>query len=72
MKDRVIEIISNELSIAKEKITLESRLSEDLGADSLDAVELIMALEDEFNVTVPDDVAQAMKTVNDIVSFLEK
>jgi len=72
MKDRVIEIISNELSIAKEKITLESRLSEDLGADSLDAVELIMALEDEFNVTVPDDVAQAMKTVNDIVSFLDK
>lgn len=72
MKERVIEIISNELSIAKDKITLESRLSEDLGADSLDAVELIMALEDEFNVTVPDDVAQAMKTVNDIVSFLDK
>lgn len=72
MKDRVIEIIASELSLAKEKITLESRLSEDLGADSLDAVELIMALEDEFNVTVPDDVAQAMKTVGDIVSFLEK
>lgn len=72
MKDRVIEIIASELSLAKEKITLESRLSEDLGADSLDAVELIMALEDEFNVTVPDDVAQAMKTVGDIVFFLEK
>lgn len=72
MFEKVQEIIANELGIEKEKITMDSRLAEDLGADSLDAVELIMALEDEFNVTVDDDAATKIKKVSDIVEFLEK
>ncbi len=72
MFEKVKEIIAKELGIEKEKITLDSRLAEDLGADSLDAVELIMALEDEFNITVDDEAATKIKKVSDIVEFLEK
>ena len=72
MFEKVKAIIANELNIDESKITLESSLSEDLGADSLDAVELIMALEDEFGVEVNDDDAQGIKTVGDIVALVEK
>ncbi len=69
--EKVRKLIADELSIDEAKITLESRLSEDLGADSLDAVELIMALEDEFGVEVSDEIAQSIRTVGDIVKILE-
>lgn len=69
--EKVRKLIADELSIDEAKITLESRLSEDLGADSLDAVELIMALEDEFGVEVSDEIAQSIRTVGDIVNILE-
>ena len=69
--EKVRKLIADELSIDESKITLESRLSEDLGADSLDAVELIMALEDEFGVEVSDEIAQSIRTVGDIVKILE-
>lgn len=72
MFEKIKAIIANELNIDESKITLESSLSEDLGADSLDAVELIMALEDEFGVTVSDDDAQSIRTVGDIVELVEK
>ena len=72
MFEKVKAIIANELNIDESKITLESSLSEDLGADSLDAVELIMALEDEFGVSVSDEDAQSIKTVGDIVALVEK
>ena len=72
MFEKVQAIISNELGIDKEKITMDSRLAEDLGADSLDAVELIMALEDEFGIEVDDEAATKIKKVSDIVEFLEK
>ena len=72
MFEKVRAIIANELNIDESKVTLESSLSEDLGADSLDAVELIMALEDEFGVTVSDDDAQSIRTVGDIVALVEK
>lgn len=72
MFEKVQEIIAKELGIEKNKITMESRLAEDLGADSLDAVELIMALEDEFNIEVDDEAATKIKKVADIVEFLEK
>ena len=72
MFEKVQAIIANELGIDKEKITMESRLAEDLGADSLDAVELIMALEDEFGIEVDDEAATKIKKVSDIVEFLEK
>lgn len=72
MLDKVIEIIEKELNITGIEIDLKTRIIEDLGADSLDAVELIMALEDEFGVTVSDERAQNFKTVGDIVKFLEE
>lgn len=69
--DQVKDIIVEELGVDAGKVTLESRLSEDLGADSIDAVELIMKLEDTFNVSVSDEQAQGIKTVADIVALLE-
>ncbi|BCR36427.1 acyl carrier protein [Mariniplasma anaerobium] len=68
---RVKEMIVEELSVEAEKVTLESRLSEDLGADSIDAVELIMNIEDEFNIQVSDEDAQNLKTVGDLVKYIE-
>lgn len=69
--DQVKDIIVEELGVDSAKVTLEAKLSEDLGADSIDAVELIMKLEDTFNVSVSDEQAQAIKTVADIVKLLE-
>jgi acyl carrier protein len=69
--DQVRDIIVEELGVDAAKVTLEARLSEDLGADSIDAVELIMKLEDTFNVSVSDEQAQAIKNVADIVKLLE-
>jgi len=72
MFEKVQEIIAKELGIDKEIITMDSRLAEDLGADSLDAVELIMSLEDEFGIEVDDEAATKIKKVSDIVEFLNK
>jgi len=70
--DQVKNIIVEELGAKEELVTMEARLSEDLGADSIDAVELIMKLEDTFDVSVSDEEAQAMTTVKDIVDYLEQ
>jgi len=70
--ERVKEMIKSELGLPEEKVTMEARLAEDLGADSIDAVELIMNIEDEFSVQVSDEEAQNIKTVGDIVRFVEK
>ena len=72
MFEKVQEIIAREMDIDKNIITMDSRLTEDLGAYSLDAVELIMALEDEFNLSIDDDSAMKIKKVSDIVENLEK
>ncbi len=69
--ERVKEMIVEELSVEAEKITMESRLAEDLGADSIDAVELIMNIEDEFEIQVSDEEAQNIKTVGDLVKYIE-
>ena len=69
--DKVKEIIIEELGVDAEEVTLEANLADDLGADSLDAVELIMALEDEFDLKISDDAAQEFKTVKQIVEFIE-
>ncbi|MFA7423350.1 MAG: acyl carrier protein [Acholeplasmataceae bacterium] len=69
--ERVKEMIVEELSVEAEKVTLESRLAEDLGADSIDAVELIMNIEDEFEIQVSDEEAQNIKTVGDLVKYIE-
>lgn len=72
MFEKVQEIIAKELGLDKAKVNTEARLTEDLGADSLDAVEIIMALEEEFNIQVDDSNFQNIKTVGDIVKCLEE
>lgn len=69
--ERIREMIVEELNVPVEKITMEARLAEDLGADSIDAVELIMNIEDEFSVQVSDEEAQNIKTVGDLVKYVE-
>ncbi len=70
--DKVKEIIVDALGCDEDAVTLEASLKEDLEADSLDAVELIMSIEEEFDVEIPDEVAQNMKTVKDIVDYIEE
>jgi len=69
--EKVKNLIAKELNLKVEDIKLESKLSEDLGADSLDAVELIMAIEEEFDVQVSDEAAQNIRKVSDIVDYLD-
>ena len=70
MFEEVKKIIVNELGIDESKITMDSKLIDDLGADSLDAVELIMAIEEQYNIQISDEVAQSIQTVGDIVRSL--
>ncbi len=69
--ERVKKIIIDQLGIAPEKIVAEARFREELGADSLDLVELIMAFEEEFGGTISDEEAQGIKTVGEAVTYLE-
>ena len=70
--DKVKELLAAQLNISKDKIQDDSKLVEDLGADSLDMVEMLMTLEDEFGVSISDEDALNLKTVADIVSYIEK
>jgi len=72
VESRVKEIIINELGVESDKVTKEASFVEDLGADSLDTVELVMAFEEEFGIDIPDEDAEQMRTVGDAVSYLEK
>ena len=69
--DKLVGIIVEELGVEKNDVKLESNLNDDLGADSLDAVELIMAIEDSFEISVSDEAAQTLTTVGKIVSYIE-
>lgn len=69
--DKIATIIADELGVEEEEIEMETNLTEDLGADSLDAVELIMAIEDEFNIEIADEDAQKVMTVKDLVDYVE-
>jgi acyl carrier protein len=69
--EKVQQIIVDELGVEASEVTLAASISDDLGADSLDAVELIMAIEDEFEIKVSDEAAQAFETVQQIVTFIE-
>lgn len=69
--DKVKEIIAEQLDVEVEVIKRETSLMKDLEADSLDAVEIMMALEDEFEIEVPDEVAEGFKNIGDIVSYVE-
>lgn len=70
--DKVKEIIVDQLGVDEEEVTLEASFIDDLGADSLDIVELIMALEEEFSVEIPDDEAEKISTVNDAVEYIRE
>ena len=73
VKERVVSIIVEKLGVVEpEKVTEESRFTSDLGADSLDTVELIMEFEKEFNITIPDDQAEKISTVGDAIKFIEE
>ena len=67
---KIQEVVSKQLTIEKEKITEEANFIDDLGADSLDLVELIMAFEEEFGVEIPDEEAEKLRTVGDSVTYL--
>jgi acyl carrier protein len=69
--DRVIDIVAEELAVDRDEVTEDSSFIEDLGADSLDVVELVMAFEEEFDVEIPDEDAEDIRTVEDAVSYLE-
>ncbi|MBQ0079118.1 MAG: acyl carrier protein [Eubacterium sp.] len=69
--EKIKGIIAEQLGVDEEEVKLETNLAKDLEADSLDAVEIIMAIEDEFDIEVPDEDAEKFATVNDIVSYVE-
>lgn len=69
--DEVKDVVVEQLSVAPEAVKLESKIIEDLGADSLDVVELVMALEEKFEVEIPDSEAEKLKTIQDVVTFVE-
>ncbi|MDQ7841731.1 MAG: acyl carrier protein [bacterium] len=70
--ERVRAKVASQLTVEEDKILPESSFIEDLGADSLDVVELVMALEDEFGITIPDDQSEKIATVGDAVAFIER
>lgn len=70
--DKVKEIIVDQLGVDEEEVTAEASFVDDLGADSLDIVELIMALEEEFGLEIPDDEAEKIATVNDAVEYIRE
>lgn len=72
IQERVRDIIVNQLTVKAEQVVPEAKFQEDLGADSLDVVELVMALEEEFGGEIPDEEAEKLKTVGDVVAFIEK
>jgi acyl carrier protein len=72
IEGRVREIIINELGLEPEKVTDDASFVEDLGADSLDTVELVMAFEEEFGLDIPDEDAEQMRTVGDAIKYLKE
>jgi acyl carrier protein len=72
VEEKVIEIVSEQLNIPKEDIKLESSFQDDLKADSLDVVELVMEFEDEFEVTIPDEDYEKIRTVGDAIKYIQE
>ena len=72
IETKVREKISEQLGVAADEVTPEASFIEDLGADSLDIVELVMAFEEEFSVEVPDEDAEKLQTVGDVVKYIEE
>ncbi len=72
VRDRVIEIVCEQMGQSKEKVSETTSFINDLGADSLDTVELVMELEDEFDLSIPDEEAEKIKTVGDAIKYIEE
>ena len=72
VEEKVKDIIVEELGVEREKLTSEARFMEDLGADSLDTVELVMAFEKEFDIDIPDEDAEKLRTVGDAMNYLHE
>ncbi len=70
--NKVADIICSQLNIDKSSVTMDSEIIKDLGADSLDIIEMLMSFEDEYGISIPDEVSQNLKTVGDIVALIEK
>ena len=70
--DKVKSIIVDQLDVDEDKVTLSSNIQDDLGADSLDIVDLVMSFEDEFDLEIPDDQVENIKTVGDVVKYIEE
>ena len=70
--EKVREIICDQLDVAEDDVTMESNIADDLGADSLDVVDLVMSLEEEFDAEFPDEHIESIKTVGDVVKFIEE
>jgi acyl carrier protein len=71
IEDRVKDIIVDQLGVNADQVTLAAKFIEDLGADSLDTVELVMAFEEEFEIEVPDEEAEKLQSVGDVVKYIE-
>lgn len=72
VEERVIEIVSEQMGVNKDQITKDTSFVTDLGADSLDTVELVMELEEEFDITIPDEKAEEIQTVGQAVAYIEE
>jgi acyl carrier protein len=70
-EERVKDIIVDQLSVSAEQVTIDAKFIEDLGADSLDTVELVMAFEEEFGIEVPDEAAEKLLSVGDVVKYID-
>lgn len=70
--EKLKDIIAEQLSVEAEEVNLDSNIQDDLGADSLDVVDLITTIEDEFDISIPDEAVEEIKTVGDIVNYIEK
>ena len=70
--DKVKKIIVDQLDVEEDKVTEAASITDDLGADSLDVVDLVMSFEDEFDLEIPDDQVETIKTVGDVVKFIEE
>ncbi len=71
-ESRIIDIIANQLGVDKDMVTSQANIVDDLGADSLDVVELVMALEEAFDMEIPDEDAEKIRTVKDVFDYLGK
>ena len=69
--EKIRDIIVEQLDVEEDKVTIEASITEDLGADSLDVVDLVMSIEESFDIEIPDEEVENIKTVGDIVKFIE-